>query len=658
LNNRRLVHAVFAGLLLSVSQAHAATGALTEDLTALPFEQLLNMEVTSASRIARQVSDAPSAVAVVTAEDIRAYGYHSLADILNSMRGLYTTYDRAFQYLGGRGFGRPGDFAGRILLMVDGYATNDNIYNQSYIDNSGLIDVELIDRVEYVPGTGSVAWGNNAYFGIINIITKKGRDFAGTQFSAEGMSYGGKKGRATFGSQLKNGADVMLSISWLDSDGQDLFFPEFLDPANQNPNVASNHAIAHNLDYETSKRIFGKLQYENLTLEGAYASRKKGIPTASYSVEFNAYNQYWDDNGFLSAKYDLDLGPRLKTSTHAYYGSYLDRGAGFYIVGGLWSEHNLGQWWGIDQKFVSTAFEDHVLVFGAEYRDDFQMDLHDPVATSSHSRKTFSLYLQDEIALNDQWKVNAGARYDHANDLGGEINPRIAVMYSPQPATQLKAAYSTAFRMPATYEKFYSDGEQLPNSQLHSEYITTTEFVLQHDFTPQTSFIGSLYHYRTHDLITDVDIDPSTNHFTNVGSSHTTGLELGLEHHWDSGIRMRTSYAHQNAIDQDGRWMINSPKNLGKFNLTFPMLSRYVRTGLELLYTGTRRTELNQHLGGYTLTNLTFSSEQPIHGIGASLSIRNLFDRDYAAVAPGGFTQDTLQMDGRNVWLQLTYDLK
>jgi iron complex outermembrane receptor protein len=114
--------------MLSVGRA-SAEGGNGGDLTGLPFEQLLGMEVVTAAKIARQVSDEPSAVSVVTADDIRAYGYRSLADILNSMRGLYTTYDRAFQYLGGRGFGRPGDFAGRILLMIDGYATNENIYN-------------------------------------------------------------------------------------------------------------------------------------------------------------------------------------------------------------------------------------------------------------------------------------------------------------------------------------------------------------------------------------------------------------------------------------------------------------------------------------------------------------------------------------------------
>lgn len=648
-----------AGLMLVTGQALAAGNdtAQPPDLTHLPFEQLLDMEVVTASKMARQVSDAPSAVAIVTAQDIRDYGYRTLADIFNGMRGLYTTYDRSFQYLGGRGFGRPGDYTGRIMVMIDGYATNDNIYNQAYIDNSGLLDTELIERVEYVPGTGSVLYGNNAYFGIINIITKKGRDIGGAQVSGEVFSYGGKKGRATYGKQLENGADVLVSASWLDSDGQNLYFPEFDNPAND-PNFAVNHGVARNLDYESSKRLFAKLHYEGWTLEGGYVDHIKGTPTAAYGVDFNAYNQYWDNNGFLSANYDTDLGPRLKSSTHAYYGNYLDRGAGYYTVGGMWREHNLGQWWGIDEKLVATWFDSHKLVFGVEYRDDFQMDISDPVASSSHTRTTASLYLQDEITLSDKLRLNVGGRYDQGSDVGGNFSPRVALLFSPVPQTALKASYSTAFRMPAAYEKYYTDGEQIPNLNLGPEYVTTTELVLEHRFSPALRFTGSVYRYRTSDLITNVDLAPTFNHYVNVGSSHTKGVELELERIWENGTRLRGSYAWQDAIDESGGRMINSPKNLGKFNLSLPLFHHAVRTGLEVQYTGSRLTEGQARLSGYTLANLTLTADHFLRGLSASASIRNLFDHRYFAVAPGGFVQDTLQMDGRNFWLQLRYDFR
>src|SRR4051794_17134521 len=87
------------------------------DLTQLPIENLLNLEVYSASKFAQKISEAPSAVSVVTAADIKAYGWRTLADILRSMRGLYVTYDRNYSYLGARGFLRPGDYSTRFLLL-------------------------------------------------------------------------------------------------------------------------------------------------------------------------------------------------------------------------------------------------------------------------------------------------------------------------------------------------------------------------------------------------------------------------------------------------------------------------------------------------------------------------------------------------------------
>ena len=106
-------------LLAGLAPARAADAARPPELISLPFEQLLDMEYVPASKMARQITDAPSAVSIVTADDIRAYGYRTLAEIFNSLPGLYTPYDGSIWTLGGRGFGRPGDYTGRVLLMID-----------------------------------------------------------------------------------------------------------------------------------------------------------------------------------------------------------------------------------------------------------------------------------------------------------------------------------------------------------------------------------------------------------------------------------------------------------------------------------------------------------------------------------------------------------
>src|SRR5882757_5905635 len=98
----------------------------------LSLEQLVNIRVDSvigASRYEQKVTQAPSSVSIVTADEIKKFGYRTLADVLRSVRGLYVTYDRSYYHLGARGFNRAGDFNTRFLFLIDGHRINDNVYD-------------------------------------------------------------------------------------------------------------------------------------------------------------------------------------------------------------------------------------------------------------------------------------------------------------------------------------------------------------------------------------------------------------------------------------------------------------------------------------------------------------------------------------------------
>jgi outer membrane receptor protein involved in Fe transport len=651
------------GALCLTFLAGAALAEPAVDLTELPLEQLMLREAVPVAQIAQQISDSPSAVSIVTAADIRAYGYRTLADVINSMRGLTTTYDRRYQYMGGRGFGEPGDYAGRIMLLIDGYATQDSLFNQAYIDESGLLDLELVERVEYVPGTGSVTYGNNAMLGIINVVTKKGRDFNAAQLSGEVSSHGGQKQRATYGKRFENGADVLLSASALDVHGRNLFLPAYDTPS-------TNNGIAENQDGETNKRVFGKFAYQGLMVEGGYVDRKKMVPTnPSASTAFNTPFSIRDENAFLNLSYQTALGSTLSSLSRFYSGHYAyDSWREFtdYSVDnekyGRREYH--GQWWGIDQKFVGNWFVDHTMVFGFEFRNDYRQQFRRTylspekavveVFSDSLSRRTVSFYLTDEYRINERWSLNIGARYDDASDLAGNWSPRLAAIYKPTLQTTLKASYSEAFRVPHAYERFFY------KAATASEYVAATELALQHEFDRDTRLTASLYNYRRSGQLIYSDASGS---YLPEGNSRTNGLELELERLWDGGIRSRGSLAWQNAQDVDGTELVNSPHVLGKFNLSFPLFAGALRTGLEAQYLGSRLTSEGRRLDGVGLANLTFSSDRKWHGLSASFSIRNLFDCEYEVVSPfdwrpdSGLSQDSLRMDGRTYWFQLNYDL-
>ncbi|MFB1030725.1 MAG: TonB-dependent receptor, partial [Thauera sp.] len=643
-----------------------AAGVAQDDLTALPFEELLRRDFVSASRLARQVSDSPAAVSIVTADDIRAYGYRTLAEVINSMRGLYTTDERTYHYMGGRGFGDVEDYAGRVMLLIDGYAVQDNLFDQAYIDESGLIDLELVERVEYVPGTGSVTYGNNALLGILNVVTRRGRDFDGARVSAEISSRGASRQRVTWGKRLDNGAEVLLSASTLDIDGRNLYFPAYDTPA-------TNHGVAEGLDGERNQRLFGKLSWGGWTVQAAWVEREKNVPTnPSAYTAFNTPFPTRDESAFLGVRHETDLGLQLSSSSSLMLGrygywnqrEYALNEDGEYDDGEKYGVRDFtGAWWRFDQKFVGRWFTDHTLVFGAELRDDHRQSFRrrflapDGEVTyrddGERSRRTVSLYIADDYRLSDRWTLNLGARHDDADDLDGNLSPRVALIWQPDPATTWKASYSEAFKMPNANDRWTSDDTAVP------EYVAATELVLQRQLAAHTRFTGALYRYRRSDLLV---YDDALEDYVPAGSSRAHGVEAEIEHLWERGARVRASVAWQRSRDVQGRDAVNSPDLLGKLAYTFLLPGEALRAGVEAQYLGPRLTRERRMLGGHALAHLTLTTERDWHGLSASLSVRNLFDRDYETVSgfdwrPGDVAQDGLRMDGRSVWLQIGYAL-
>ena len=141
------------------------------------------------------------------------------------------------------------------------------------------IDVDLIDRVEIIKGPGSSLYGTNALFGVVNVITKRGRDLKGAEVSGEASSSNTYRGRLSYGNKFSNGLEVLLSGSYSDSEGhRELFYPAF---------SSVNNGIAKDADSDNLYYYTGKFSYGDFTLTGGHQWRKKHIPTAAFGTLFN-----------------------------------------------------------------------------------------------------------------------------------------------------------------------------------------------------------------------------------------------------------------------------------------------------------------------------------------------------------------------------------
>ena len=161
-----------------------------------------------------------------------------------------------------RGFTSLGDYGSRTLLLIDGHRMNDPIFDTAAVGTEGLVDVDLIERVEFIRGPGSAIYGSNAFFAVINVVTRSGASVNGVEASVSGGSLETYSGRVTLGKKLANGLEYLFSATYYDSDGQDrLYYKEFDAPE-------TNHGVASHRDGDAFWSLLGKVSYGDFTLEG------------------------------------------------------------------------------------------------------------------------------------------------------------------------------------------------------------------------------------------------------------------------------------------------------------------------------------------------------------------------------------------------------
>lgn len=626
------------------------------DLGDEDLEDLAKIQVYSASRHLQNTSEAPASVNIITAEEIQAYGYRTLADILRSIPGFYVTSDRNYSFVGVRGVGRLGDWNSLLLVMVDGHRINNNIFDQAMVGSEFPVDVDLIERVEIVPGPSSSLYGTNAFLAVINVITRKPAQLNGVEVSAEAGSFNSYKGRASYGGSFK-GVDMVLSATFYDSQGQTLFFPEFNSPA-------TNNGIVRHGDDEAYTHVLATFSFQGFTLQGLFSQREKGAPTAYFGTRFDdPRTRNFDDYQYFSLGYQHVWSGWVLNAQTSYDEQRLQAPLAF-TAGPVDNYSTRGNWWTTSAKVNRTLWEKHALTFGCEVRDNLLEHEGNYIAATNtfnvdRDNPTFwALYAQDEFAITTKLTLNAGLRFDHYSSFGGTANPRVALIYHPLEQTTFKFLYGSAFRAPELFETqpdlgaLYDDNLKLGPEKIHSG-----EFVAEQRFGPHFKLTGTFFRNEISDLIAIV-VNPVDANFVyrNSGQTQATGTEIQFSGAAATRLQGRVSFSYVDARDaaNGNQEPPNSPREMGKADLSAPFFRRRLVASLEGQYTSSRATLAGNRVGGFGVLNATLFTHALGKHIDFSASVYNLLDKKYFDPGRPEDPEDRIQQDGRNFRIKIT----
>ncbi len=622
--------------------------------------------VTAVSQHSQKLSEAPANAYVVTAEDIQRYGYRTLAEALQSVPGIYATNDRNYTYLWFRGFGRPSDYNNRVLVLVDGHRMNDAVYGGVYVANEFPVDIHAIDHIEVIKGPSSALYGDSAFLGVVNVVTRKAGQAPLLQASAESDSYGTHKEFLGIAHEFPQGLKTYLSGSYRHMNGQDLFYPQYSDVHN---------GVAAGSDAESNGNFFGTLSYDGFTLMGMSGSRTKHVPTAAFGTLFNdPGTQTTDTWSSVELRGEHLLLSEVTLTSRAYYDWYDYHGDYRYasavpppptftnidlMVAKSYGEEmrlRLTPWGSPNALTLGQEFDQTVQGLQQNYNAG---DPPPPFVNVNTTPQRWATYAQQEWQPYSALSLTLGARYDHYQTFGHTLNPRIAAVHGLWPNSVVKALYGTAFRAPSAFEMFYgSESSFVPNPSLTPEKIDSYELVWEQKFPGAGMVRVSGYENMVTNLIEQTTLQDGRIQFQNASSIKSIGMEFYSKWAWSKALSGFAGYDLQKTHEIDGDPLSNSPVHSGSAGLSAWVPPANTTVSLQSFFIGTRRTVQGTTLPVTALLSVILRANPSPQWPTVYAAVYNLLDTHYSVSGAAEHVQDAIPQDGRNFIVGLEYKIR
>jgi iron complex outermembrane recepter protein len=399
------------------------------DLFEMSLQDLMDVTVTTAGRYAQKISEAPSAISVVTAEDIRQLGAINLPEALQMVAGINFGYTNSMFMLAGgiRGFHKLP--ANKIILLIDGVQWSFEMYGVPGLYQLP-VSLEEIDRIEILRGPGSSLYGPNAMFGVINVITKKTKDTQGTLISTTAGEHDTLISTLMQGGTVSEKFNYRLTAGWNQTDNKDYIAWE------KNP-VQKYGILNTSTDYRLNDT-------SNLSFFAGYLDpeEQEVIVESAGPVDQSGSETFQTVMAYTSS------APKISVKT---YWKDIDWGNG-YALGQKILNFKMGTS-GAEFQHETSPFENDTLVWGGKFNQEYA---EGPSIGGKHTLDMPGVFADNTYRITDNFGFNTGLRYDHQPNTGSTYSHRLSLLYSPFNDHHLRATWGNSYRNPDFVESYYS----------------------------------------------------------------------------------------------------------------------------------------------------------------------------------------------------------
>ena len=544
-----------------------------DDFLAMPLEQLMTLQLNSSvNKKEQSVKDSAAAIFVVSNEDIRRSGATSIPDALRLVPGLQVAQIDANKWaISSRGFN--GRFSTNLLVLMDGRAIYTPTFSGVFWGREDTM-LDDIERIEVIRGAGAAMWGANAVNGVINIITKSATDTHGALFTAGAGNQEQGFGSARYGGKIGDNFDYRV------------YGKAF--KRNNNKTISGENAQDDWENYQGGfKTKWAVTTQDTLITQGdIYYSRtgnKENFALSSGQILVNQDSPTTFQGGNIQTRWTHKASATSETALQFYYKQ--DDSDWLLVTPFKLHEKTLD----VDFQHRFSGLDSHDIIWGLGYRYFKYATNQSPKLSFNPTQgnlQLFSAFLQDDIALlPDELKLTLGARLEHNDFTGFEVQPNIRLLWKADETQTVWGAISRAVRIPNIASKSLDRltntvSEPLPlpalvsasgNPQIKSETVLEYELGYRWQPTATLSFDVAMF-YNNYDRLQAVEIlSPNvvltpTPHleipaqFTNKMTGESLGVELTAQWQPTDWLKFQPSYwfiktslhTPKNAVFSDG----------------------------------------------------------------------------------------------------------